>query len=216
MNPHILLQALSEIDNEYISCYTPNTEMKKMKKSVFSSFFVRWGAIAASFALIAILVISINVVNWLNIQQQTDNLTPTLERTETLYGGNDPIINLETKGFTLYKIQKQDLSDSVDDNHYIITAEISKLSGIENQINADLWCEINTEKNIKTFLKENQNEYPNGDVKEIQINNTKICYSFANKNYRTIFKKGSDLYELIFDESVSISDMISFLEEFID
>ena len=201
MNPHIVLQALSEIDNEYISCYTPNTEMKK---SVFSSFFVRWGAIVASFALIAILVISINFVNWLNIQQ------------ETLYGGNDPIINLETKGFTVYKIQKQDLSDSVDDNHYILTAEISKLIGIENQINANLWCEINTEQSIKTFLKESQNEYPNGNVKVIQINNTKIYYSFANKNYRSIFKKGSNLYELIFDESVSISDMISFLEEFID
>lgn len=213
MNPHIVLQALSEIDNEYISCYTPNTEMKK---SVFSSFFVRWGAIVASFALIAILVISINFVNWLNIQQQTDNVTQTLERTETLYGGNDPIINLETKGFTVYKIQKQDLSDSVDDNHYILTAEISKLIGIENQINANLWCEINTEQSIKTFLKESQNEYPNGNVKVIQINNTKIYYSFANKNYRSIFKKGSDLYELIFDESVSISDMISFLEEFID
>ena len=213
MNPHIVLQALSEIDNEYISCYTPNTEMKK---SVFQSFFVRWGAIVASFALIAILVISINFVNWLNIQQQTDNVTQTLERTETLYGGNDPIINLETKGFTVYKIQKQDLSDSVDDNHYILTAEISKLIGIENQINANLWCEINTEQSIKTFLKESQNEYPNGNVKVIQINNTKIYYSFANKNYRSIFKKGSDLYELIFDESVSISDMISFLEEFID
>lgn len=213
MNPHIVLQALSEIDNEYISCYTPNTEMKK---SVFSSFFVRWGAIVASFALIAILVISINFVNWLNIQQQTENVTQTLERTETLYGGNDPIINLETKGFTVYKIQKQDLSDSVDDNHYILTAEISKLIGIENQINANLWCEINTEQSIKTFLKESQNEYPNGNVKVIQINNTKIYYSFANKNYRSIFKKGSDLYELIFDESVSISDMISFLEEFID
>lgn len=213
MNPHIVLQALSEIDNEYISCYTPNTEMKK---SVFSSFFVRWGAIVASFALIAILVISINFVNWLNIQQQTDNVTQTLEKTETLYGGNDPIINLETKGFTVYKIQKQDLSDSVDDNHYILTAEISKLIGIENQINANLWCEINTEQSIKTFLKESQNEYPNGNVKVIQINNTKIYYSFANKNYRSIFKKGSDLYELIFDESVSISDMISFLEEFID
>ncbi|SCY49419.1 hypothetical protein [Ruminococcus sp. YE282] len=213
MNPHIVLQALSEIDNEYISCYTPNTEMKK---SVFSSFFVRWGAIVASFALIAILVISINFVNWLNIQQQTDNVTQTLERTETLYGGNDPIINLETKGFTVYKIQKQDLSDSVDDNHYILTAEISKLIGIENQINANLWCEINTEQSIKTFLKESQNEYPNGNVKVIQINNTKIYYSFANKNYRSIFKKGSNLYELIFDESVSISDMISFLEEFID
>lgn len=213
MNPHIVLQALSEIDNEYISCYTPNTEMKK---SVFSSFFVRWGAIVASFALIAILVISINFVNWLNLQQQTDNVTQTLERTETLYGGNDPIINLETKGFTVYKIQKQDLSDSVDDNHYILTAEISKLIGIENQINANLWCEINTEQSIKTFLKESQNEYPNGNVKVIQINNTKIYYSFANKNYRSIFKKGSDLYELIFDESVSISDMISFLEEFID
>ena len=213
MNPHIVLQALSEIDNEYISCYTPNTEMKK---SVFSSFFVRWGAIVASFALIAILVISINFVNWLNIQQQTDNVTQTLERTETLYGGNDPIINLETKGFTVYKIQKQDLSDSVDDNHYILTAEISKLIGIENQINANLWCEINTEQSIKTFLKESQNEYPNGNVKVIQINNTKIYYSFANKNYRSIFKKGSNLYELIFDESVSISDMISFLEYFID
>lgn len=171
MNPHIVLQALSEIDNEYISCYTPNTEMKK---SVFSSFFVRWGAIVASFALIAILVISINFVNWLNIQQQTDNVTQTLERTETLYGGNDPIINLETKGFTVYKIQKQDLSDSVDDNHYILTAEISKLIGIENQINANLWCEINTEQSIKTFLKESQNEYPNGNVKVIQINNTTV------------------------------------------